>query len=459
MAETMPNPFYTSSPLGDALRNLSNTIMSGPTEAQRILQAEQALKAQNQRIGTQGLSDVFRQYGTPAFDPNAAVANAVQAGQDPAHVGSGIRVLAANKFGVDDPRTSAAFVGAGGAFGSSPVGARETNAIKLYEFNNTPQVYGTNAGPVIGTRQTAIGQPAVEPLSNVQGNAARVALNSPGGIASQPAAVQRFIHADAKDQITHNYVAPGGVVIQTRDGLTEAGSGKPLPQGGYIASPQGDITGLGIRPNVQGKLQEQDIALQRLKGVGDYAQSFITPQTVGIPGVVKSLTQNAAETVANVSKGLGYNGPQEALANMKQRAIAGGMDPGLVGQLFSFDPRVPKIETAYHMLTLSAAEALAGGMGRASDRDMRVVSHMLGSPESLFATPQSLKSKMDAINDLIGIQRGTINQNLNRQPGANPPAATAAPGAGAAPPPSPAPGAPQTVEKWDYVNGQLQRVQ
>lgn len=437
MAETLPNPFYGASPIGDALRNLSSTIMSGPTEAQRILQAEQALKAQTQRVDTTSLGSLVQQLGQPGFDRANANRLMVTSGYDPKRFSEIERSNAANVFGAADPRTTNAVVGAGGDFGHTAQGVGQAQALDLYKFNQTPQVYGTNAGPVIGTRQTAIGQPAVEPLTSVQGNAARVAMNAPGGIAAQPPALQRFIHADAKDQITHNYVS-NGVVLQTRDGITDARTGAPLPPGGYIASPQGDITGLGIRPSVQGHLQQQDIALQRLDKLGDYAKSFITPQTVGVPGIVKGFTQNAAETVVNVAKGLGYSGPQEALENMKQKALAGGMDPNLVSHLFQFDPNLPKIETAYHMLVLSGAEALAGGMGKSSDRDMRVVSSMLGSPESLFASPSSLNAKLEGLKEGIALMRGNISSNL--RPGTVTPPALA-PGGVVAPPPSPSPGA------------------
>lgn len=461
MAETYPNPFYGSSPLGDALRNLSTTIMSGPTEAQRILQAEQALKAQTQRQGTSSLSGIFQQYGQPGFDRNAAMSSAITAGYDPKHLAEMERYGSANIYGVNDPRTSAAGVGAGTAFGSTPQGFRESEARHFYEFNNKPQVYGTDQGPVIGTVQTAIGKPAVEPLANVQGNAARVAMNSPGGIGAQPPAMQRFIHADPKTQTPHTYGFNGQSYI-TYDGTTDARTGQPLPRnpdgtGGYMVSTQGDLSGVGLTSNVKGHLAQQDIALQRLSKLGDYAQSLVKPENVGIPGIVKSFTQNAAETASNVAKGMGYPGLQDALADMRNRAVQSGADPKLLSGLFTFDPNLPKLETAYHMLVLSGAEALAGGVGKASDRDMRVVTHMLGSPESLFASPSSLNAKMQGLQEGIGIMRGNIQSNL--RPGASMPGAQAQPGGSVAPPPAAPPGAPP-VERWDIgPDGRPVRVQ
>lgn len=478
MPETLPNPFYGPSPIGEALRNLSSTIMSGPTEAQRILQAEQALKAQTQRLDTTSLGSVVQQLGQPGFDRAAANRLMVTSGYDPKRFSEIERSNAANVFGAADPRTTNAVVGAGGDFGHTAQGVGQAQALDLYKFNQTPQVYGTNAGPVIGTRQTAIGQPAVEELSKVQGNAARVAMNTPGGISAQPPAVQRFIHADAKDQITHNYVAPGGQVIQTRDGLTAAATGAPLPQGGYIAQAQGDITGLGIKPSVQAHLQQQQISMDAFKRIGDYADQFISPTTVGIPGMLKGVTQNAAATVTNIAKGLGADSPAQWLETAKQRAIQSGANPDVVSRLMSFDPNLPKLETAYHMLSLSGAEAMAGGMRNVSDRDMRIIQHTLGSPEALFASPESLRAKMQAVQDIIGIRHDVNNQNL--RPGITTPAPPA-PGGVVAPPPSPSPGAPQLpasmaplatqaqpgsfpqaapVEQWERgPDGKLMRVQ
>jgi hypothetical protein len=103
--------------------------------------------------------------------------------------------------------------------------------------------------------------------------------------------------------------------------------------------------------------------------------------------------------------------------------------------LFTFDPTLPKVETAYDMLVMSAADAFAGGMNKASDRDIKIMKNIVGSPRDLFASPESLNAKMAAINDIIGINQGLNTEQLRS---GTPAAAQAAPGA--SPPPS-APGA------------------
>lgn len=102
---TYTNPYGYTSPIGEALGNLGRVLMSGPSQAEKIKIAEEALKLKRIREGTTKVSDLFALYGTPGFDRNAAMSAAVLGDYDPANLGELELYGAANKYGIADPRT------------------------------------------------------------------------------------------------------------------------------------------------------------------------------------------------------------------------------------------------------------------------------------------------------------------------------------------------------------------
>lgn len=443
MADTVPNPFYGSSPLGEALKSLGKVIMTGPTDAERIIQAENALKLQRGRLGTDSLSNVFRQYGTPGFNPNEAVASSFQAGVDPARVASGSQFLAATKYGAASPQATDAAFGHTGNYGNTAAGEREKQALDLYKFNNTPVNITTPTGPVVSTREQAIGKPAVESLGNVQGSIARNAVNAPGGVAAQPPEVQRMIGADSKQHPKPlNYMTPDNRKFVTYDGKTDAQTGAPLPPGGSMAEITGTPEQAGLlRPNVTADLQKQEIAGQRFQALLSHTRTLAQadPKNFGIAGYIKGMAQDATQIAQNVSQGLGYNQVAEAVADVQRRAVANGVNPSLISGMF--DPKLPALHTAGNLLIYSAAEALAGQSGRSvSDKDVQLFRSIAGDPHEWMGSQQKYLSKLDTMQQILGLNQQVVQQNL--RPGGSAPVPQAPPGGGVAPPPSAPPGAP-----------------
>ncbi|MGZ6008654.1 MAG: hypothetical protein ACXWLO_05135, partial [Rhizomicrobium sp.] len=285
MPDTFANPYGATSPLGAALKNLSGVLTKKSSEASDIAHLEYALAQKQKRENTASLGDALRNLGTDQFNRQAAIDNAVRAGVSGNDLGGYERYNSANQFGATDPRTTNAFVSAGGAYGSTAAGTREaeaasTNRTRMgideqrYQFENKPTTIGTNQGPLIVRQNEAYGQPAVEDLGKVKGNVARVAVNSPGGIAGADQTTKQFIGAEGKGNETpHNYVKDG-VNYVTYDGITDARSGQPLPQGGYLASAQGPAKDVGLTTSVQSGLQNADIANQRFKGLIGYTRNL-----------------------------------------------------------------------------------------------------------------------------------------------------------------------------------------
>lgn len=459
MADTYPNPFVSSSPLGDALKNIGRVIMSGPTDAQKIIFAEEALKRQRARTGADSISGMFRQFGQPGFDRNAVMADAVTSGYDPKNLAELERYGSANTFGYQDPRTTNAYVGAGGPFAGTPAGFAISQNNEMEKARMKPQaVGGPNGAEYVRTDQS-YGRPAVENLGQVQAGEARRALAQPGGIEAAPAATQRFIGAETKaNPKPLNYLSPTGTRHVTYDGKTDAQNGQPLPPGGSIAEVTGTPEQAGLRPTVQGDLQKQDIAQQRFRALLGHTRSLAQadPKNFGVSGTIKGWSQDAAQLAANVSQGLGYGQVAEAIKDVQQRAIRSGVNPTLISGIF--DRNLPALHTASDLLVYSAAEALANQSGRSvSDKDVKMFREIAGDPREWLGSQEKYLSKLDTMEQILSINQDVTNQNLRRQPT---PAAPAAPGAGTTPPPSTAPGAPQVTEEvWVRgPDGRPQRV-
>lgn len=453
MPDTFANPYSAQSPLGAALKNLSGVLTKPSNEAANVARLESALVDKQKRENTAALGDMLRQLGTAQYNRQAAIDAAVRAGVSPDHLGGYERYNSANQFGADDPRTSNAVVGAGGSYGSTAAGFRESEAgtnaraaatleENRRQFDSKPTTIGTDKGPIIVRQSDAYGQPAVEDLGKVKGNVARVAVNSPGGLAGADDATQRFIGVDGKGQPTpRNYVSNGQNFI-TNDGLTDARTGQPLPQGGYLANAQGPAKDVGLNTAVTTDLQKQDIENQRLKGLISYTRNLAKadPNNFGVSGMVKGAVQDVNAVGANIARGLGYTGIQEAAAAARQKALASGVDPGLLSGVF--DPKLPALHSAADLLVFQAASSLAGQSGRSvTDRDVKVFKQIVGDPQEWAGNQEKYLSKLDTIEQILEMNQGIVSTNLSR---GTPAARPAAPGV-VAPPTSPAPGAPSSA--------------
>lgn len=450
MPDTFANPYGGTSPLGAALKNLSGVLMKPSTEAAQINHLEHALAQKQKRENTAALGDMLRNLGTEQFNRQAAIDNAVRAGVSPDNLGGYERYNSANQFGAADPRTSNAVVGAGGSYGSTAAGFREgeagTNARaaatlqeNARQFDNKPITVGTDRGPVIARQSEAYGQPAVEDLGKVKGNVARVAVNSPAGLAGADDATKQFIGVEGKGNPTpHQWVTNTGETITTYDGLTDPRTNQPLPPG-KLVSITGGTEAVGLRPGVQADLQKQNIALDQFRSLHSYTKALAKadPGNFGVQGNVKGMFQDAAVVADNIAASLGYRGLQDGLAAARQKAIAGGVDPATLPSLF--DPRLPALHTAAGLAVYSAAAALAGQEGRAASKDdiARVTSYV-GDPAEWSMNQQKFLAKMDTIQNIVEDRQKVIDKYLPRS---NPAAGPAAPGV-AASPMSPAPGAP-----------------
>jgi hypothetical protein len=423
MVDTTINPYGADSPLGAALKNLSGVLTKKSSEASDVAHLEYALKQKQTRENTAALGDMLRKMGTDNFDRRAAIDMATRAGVTPEHLGGYERYNSANQYGAGDQRTTNAFVGAGGSYSSTAGGVRENIAAEnaraaatltenQRQFDSKPTTIGTPQGPLIVRQNDAYGQPAVEDLGKVKGNAARVALNSPGGLGGADDATKQFIGVEGKGQQTpHNYVVNGQNFI-TYDGTTDANTGKALPGGGYLANAQGPAKDVGLNTAVTTNLQEQDINNQKFRSLLGYTKKLAQadPNNFGVTGAVKGFFQDTTAAADNIARGLGYNGLQEGLQKARERAMANGVDPGVISGVF--DARLPQLHSAADLAVYSAAEALAGQSGRSvSNNDVKIIRNIVGDPREWSSNQQKYLSKLDTVGASPGSQPGGHRPN------------------------------------------------
>jgi hypothetical protein len=457
----MPTTRYPArSPIGQAAYGLVQTLMSADkSDVQR--QKEQLLAEQVR--GRDELSqNLATNYGLNSDHPalGAIVGSAVDAGTPVSQIGDLVRTFSANRYGATDPRTTNAVVGAGGSYSSTApafqtdqqntiLRAREASATaNAGAMDRLRYETGSKLIPVIGDG----GRPALVPQGQYAGQVPLVEDNKVkggyaganfGNFGALPAPEQRYLGADGgTGQAPKNYRAPDGSVHITYDGVTDARTQQPLPGGGFIANAQGTAQDVGLPSTVRSKLVDQDIAAQKFRNVIGYARKLITPSNVGAPGIVKGFAQDASQLATGLAQGLNYSGLNEAISDMQRKATANGVDPSTVSGLFNFDPRLPKLETAYDMMVYSGAEALANQSGRSvTDRDIIRFKSLLGDPRSFFANPDQLNAKLDAAEELLGLNQ-QVNAQAQGQPLAAPAPAQTLP-AGAPPSPAGPPAASQ----------------
>lgn len=447
---TYTNPYNYVSPLGDALGKLGQTLMSGPTEAQKITAAEEALKLRNARVNSQSVADIFKQYGTPGFDRNAAVADSIAGGLDPDILSKDERYLSANTNGAASPLTDNAVVGAGGAYsstakafgidqGNQNARAANTLAETAREFNDKPLNYvDTSGNPVVGTQATAVGQHPLLSDADAKGfNLDKYFNASGGGIGSLPAPEQRALGAEslAPAKTPSNYIMPDGSVHLTIDGTTDAQTGVALPPGGHMGTITGNTTDTGLTNATQSKAQQQNLALDQLDALSKYTRGLVQqdPTNVGLPGFAKGVVQDVNQVADGLAQGLGFHGIDAAIQNARAKAAAAGLNGKIISTLF--DPTLPKLRQAYGLLAFTGASALAGQRGQGlSDKDVEHIEKMIGSPESLFESQANLLAGLDGLDNLSSILRNAVQPYAGGGPagapataGATPPAASAGP--------------------------------
>ncbi|WP_137389141.1 hypothetical protein [Rhodoligotrophos defluvii] len=429
------------------------------------LKREKLYGMQRENVETE---NAMRMLAAPNTDVNSLIAAGFGAGIDQTDLAAAVMTKFAHQFGAKDPRVTNAWVGAGKPYGQSPMGfgeymANQRNMLGMrlaedrYQFNNTPVEALVGGQPAFVPRAGAFAGGVAPILSEAEQRGTLLGQNFDNLDALSPAQ-QEVLGADVNDpsatyQQYYDLATNVGMPAEQASEFALSQAAK-RGKGMSVTAPDGTTIEMGGVPGlerpVRSALQKQDISNQKFKGLVEYTKNLLNEggaQNVGITGRLKGMAQDVGQLADNLAAGMGYNGAQEAVGAMARQASAQGVSPQTIRNLFTFDPNLPKIQTAYQMLVFSGAEALAGQEGRSvTDRDIQRFQAALGNPGDIFANPASLGAKLDAAMDILGLNQRVTDQYLGRGPA----------GAGAPPPPAAAPAArpravnPQTGEVLEF---------
>lgn len=386
-------------------------------------------------------------------------AEAVRSGMNPSQASELVRGLTATFYGAENQATTDAFVGAGGNYAATYGGfAADQNRqigtdVRGQDIASADRRYNTvygdqNAmvdvirnGVPLKVRKVEM-QPGDQPVmsdSEVKGNVA-------SNMDLTPEQQLAYIGAEPKNaQQADSYVAPDGQVYPSIDGLTNAATGQPLPQGSIKTTITAqDRAGAGLDKINARNVEQQIYGLQQFSDDVTAARSIAEqdPTLFGWVGSVRRAGQNLGEQWGQFSAAFPQtaNNVQaqnnESLAVLQDIEARGGDPDGVLDRFFTteFDPNLSAIEVYAQLLPYSAAAAIAQQTGRGlSDQDVRRFQTMIGDPGGLWATQQGFLSKLDQMQAIISSRvsraqtafgEGVVGQGVSggQQPVANAPA-------------------------------------
>ena len=197
-----------------------------------------------------------------------------------------------------------------------------------------------------------------------------------------------------------NYILPSGQTIITYDGVTSAKDGQPLPPGGYLGTVQGSATDTGVTKATRTDLESDTIANKKFDFLVNKGLALTAnPQLFGPQGYVRSTLQEIAQGLKGVSTIIDPD-PQKAAAEVQQARQEAANYGVNLPELY--DPQLQEVETIWGLLVYQGASALAGQENRSvSDKDVQAMRQILGSPQSLFSSAESMKAKLNQARDVV----------------------------------------------------------
>ncbi len=273
-----------------------------------------------------------------------------------------------------------------------------------------------------------------ERMPEMFGDAMRFAGDKPGSLGD----VFLSFAANAgatPEQVTSAQLGAGKGYAMTKEGVMEKpfslspGSIRYDSDGKQIASapfkqgasgpsfrvlPDGTVEygsdGLAPTNSVKTDLQKQQVSNAKLKNLINFNRNLAAkdPTNFGVPGFVKGKVQDVTALTQGVSQAMGYKDMKGAALDVQRQAMKHKLDPSLFSGVF--DPNLPALETASDLLVFQAADALASQSGRSlSNEDVKYFKNIVGSPRDLFGNQQKYLSKLDTIEQLVGLNEEVVD--------------------------------------------------
>lgn len=419
----------TENPLAKTLGALGQS-MFGDTLTPALKRA-QLDEAERQNFGTEELARLAGAGGI--LDPNKSAEMAVLGGMKPDDLAMLQVFLSGNLLGPRDEKTTNAMAGAGkysqsaNAFdidqGNAMERHRITDATQRYnididastsrannadtisnsyrQFQETPKEARDAAGNPVFVQQSGLTQPGISPILS---DSQRTPLEEMKTYL-QAAEANGLKGADAQawalDQISKR---KGTSITVGPDGTT-------VEMGGPS----------GLTNSVLSKAQNDTYSFEKANAVADAYEGLLKsdPTLVGATGWARDIAQGGAQLAGNIAQLFGTKDISQAVNAIRDEAIAKGVDPGIVAQMITFDPKIPQLSAAYNVLLYSFADALAGQSGRSvTDKDIKQMKQILGDPSSFFASQPDALARLQTARGLLDAYETANNkrQGINRPP-------------------------------------------
>jgi len=444
--------FNGTDPLGDTLAKLGASMFGGNT-TDNALKNEQLYALQRENTERDNYAKLVADGGImPTANNKLAQAMIIAAGIDPRNSAYLGRMDAATQYGADDPRTANWQIAAGDPYSSTAgafnktlaetarsndmtsanqrynvdqdaamkkwlnenISAADTqeSADRRYTTDQTQMtertkpfsVYDpTTKSPVFLPTDKVTSTPGVQPILSETDRKGMLLGQNFDTLDKNDVYQRQVLGANpTADRLgsPKNYILPGGQTIITYDGITSAADGQPLPPGGYLGTVQGSATDTGVTKATRTDLESDTIANKKFDFLVNKGLALTeNPQLFGPQGYVRSTLQEIAQGLKGVSTIIDPD-PNKAAAevqNARREAQQFGVN---IPELY--DPQLQEVETIWGLLVYQGASALAGQENRSvSDKDVQAMRQILGSPQSLFSSAESMKAKLNQARDVV----------------------------------------------------------
>jgi hypothetical protein len=251
--------------------------------------------------------------------------------------------------------------------------------------------------------------------------------------------------AEAKPQNAVAVMPDGQQVpaLQGQDGRwVHAQTGTPLPENIKIfdlPKATGTAADVGLAPTTANETaaNNQEAEVTRALNLLDIYQNAVSnnPGSIGLAGLVRGTAQNATQTAIDLAQAFGKTAPQVAEAANEVRAGLQAVAPEF------FDTSIPEIDFLQGTLAYSLArtENPSGEVSRQAFERVKgggLLANKASALAAIEANRKVLNSQLEGIRTLRAPGSGRTDTSFRQPAGSEAP-----------------------VEKWDLVNGKLQRVQ
>ena len=261
---------------------------------------------------------------------------------------------------------------------------------------------------VLVPRSQANGAIPVVSKADAQGGIISAAADALLGGTASPM-VAKMADAMLSDRrAPRNYITPDGARGTTLDGMTDATTNTPLPQGSqtFTGAVQSDDAA-AFTTSTQSGLEGDQIAAGDFFTTSDALSKNIAenPTSVGAVGRVRRLLQDVGQQSRLFGGVFG--------GDLDQKYVQAMSDLGQAG--INFDPSINEIDQAATLLAYQAAAAVARQEGRGlSDQDFKIFRGVVGDPNALLASPASLQARIGQLERMVEARVGSRSDALIR---------------------------------------------